>query len=119
MEANGSSNKYSLSNIKNVNIALGENINNMNDFDFYLSHNNFNYIQPDITKYGGISLIYNLANKYNYEVKCIHLNTSFSIAFKRNRLREENKQVPIIAYSIYSKYYQEPNISEGFILIKI
>jgi len=61
-----------LSNLKNVNIALGENINNMNEFDFYLSHNNFNYIQPDITKYGGISLIYNLAKKYNPKKIWLH-----------------------------------------------
>lgn len=62
----------SLSNLKNVNIALGENINNMNEFDFYFSHNNFNYIQPDITKYGGISLIYNLSKKYNSKKIWLH-----------------------------------------------
>ena len=44
----------------------------MNEFDFYLSHNNFNYIQPDITKYGGISLIYNLAKKYNPKKIWLH-----------------------------------------------
>ena len=62
----------SLSNLNNINIALGENINNINDFDYYFSNNKFNYIQPDITKFGGISLIFNLSKKYNPKKIWLH-----------------------------------------------
>lgn len=58
-------------------------------------------------------------NKYNYEIVCIHLTTSLDISYKRNKLREDSKQVPKIAYSVYNKYYEEPNENEGFILYKI
>ena len=57
------------------------------------------------------------ANKYNYEVVCIHVATSLEISFKRNRLRDESNQVPKIAYSVYSKYYNQPNKKEGFTLM--
>ena len=38
---------------------------------------------------------------------------------RQDRLRHENKQVPKIAYSVYTKHYQEPSSDEGFQLIKI
>lgn len=59
------------------------------------------------------------AQKYNYNVKCIHVTTSLDISYKRNKNREEIKQVPKIAYHVYKKYYEEPTEKEGFILIKI
>ena len=60
------------------------------------------------------------AKKNNYHnIKCIHLTTQLSIAFKRNRLKKEEKQVPKIAYSVYTKHDQEPSSQEGFQLIKI
>ena len=60
-----------------------------------------------------------LAQKYNYNIKCIHLTTSLDASIKRNINREENKQVPRIAFSVYSKYYEEPNVNEGFSLINV
>ena len=60
------------------------------------------------------------AKKNNYyNIKCIHVSTPLSLSFKRNRLRKEEKQVPKIAYSVYTKHYQEPSSDEGFQLIKI
>ncbi len=59
------------------------------------------------------------AKKYNYEVKCIHVNTSLDISYKRNKLRADDKQVPKIAYSVYKKYYEEPIIEEGFSLYTV
>ena len=47
------------------------------------------------------------------------MNTSLDVSYKRNKLRSDKKQVPKIAYSVYKKYYEEPNESEGFILITI
>jgi bifunctional polynucleotide phosphatase/kinase len=60
-----------------------------------------------------------LAKKYNYQVLCIHVTTPLEVAYKRNKQREEDKQVPKIAYSVYTKHYEEPNANEGFVLIKI
>jgi bifunctional polynucleotide phosphatase/kinase len=59
------------------------------------------------------------AKKYNYDIRCIHVNTSLDESYKRNLLRPDDKKVPKIAYSVYKKYFQEPNESEGFILITI
>ena len=60
-----------------------------------------------------------LAKKYNLPVTCIHVSTPLNVSFKRNRLRSDKKQVPKIAYSVYSKYYNEPNESEGFTLVVV
>ena len=57
-----------------------------------------------------------IANKYNLPITCVHVSVSSNIAFKRNRLRMDKKQVPKIAYSVYSKYYNEPTEKEGFTL---
>ena len=57
--------------------------------------------------------------KHNYNSVCIYLKTNLSNSFKRNRLRDSNKQVPKIAYSIYKKYFQYPNVNEGFTLYEI
>jgi len=59
------------------------------------------------------------ARKYNYKVRCIYLSTPLDISFKRNRLREDSKQIPKIAYSIYKKYFEEPCETEGFELIRV
>ena len=55
-----------------------------------------------------------LGKKHNYEVTCIHVCTSLDISYKRNKSREDDKQVPKIAYSVYKKYYEEPTEAEGF-----
>jgi len=58
------SNKDEFNNIinsTNCNLAFGENINNLDDFIFLGQNNKLKYIQPDLTKYGGISLISNLS----------------------------------------------------------
>mgnify|MGYP001319320645 FL=1 len=61
----------------------------------------------------------NFGNKYNYEIKCIHITTSLEISYKRNKTRNDEKQVPKIAYSVYKKYYEEPTEIEGFTLYTI
>ena len=60
-----------------------------------------------------------LAKKYNYKIKCIHISTSLDNSYKQNLNRDDTKKVPKIAFSVYSKYYEEPNESEGFILYTI
>ncbi len=60
-----------------------------------------------------------LAKLNNYSVRCIHMTTSLEESYKRNKTRPEDNQIPKIAYSVYTKYYNEPNEKEGFILIKI
>jgi bifunctional polynucleotide phosphatase/kinase len=59
------------------------------------------------------------AKKHDYAVVCIHISTPMDEAYKRNKLRDEDKQVPKIAYSVYTKYYEVPTIEEGFELIAI
>ena len=60
-----------------------------------------------------------LGKKYGYKISCIHVSTSLDISYKRNKERADEKNVPKIAYSVYSKYYEEPNESEGFTLYTI
>ena len=60
-----------------------------------------------------------LSKKHNYEIKCIHVNTSLDISYKRNKSRCDDKQVPKIAYSVYKKYYEEPTEEEGFKLYNV
>ena len=58
------SNKDEFNNIinsTNCNLAFGENINNLDDFIFLGQNIKLKYIQPDLTKYGGITLISNLS----------------------------------------------------------
>ena len=60
-----------------------------------------------------------LSKKYDYEVKCIHVTTSLDSSYKRNKSRDDEKQVPKIAYSVYSKYYEKPDEIEGFTLYEL
>jgi bifunctional polynucleotide phosphatase/kinase len=60
-----------------------------------------------------------LAKLNNYSIRCIHMTTSLEESYKRNKTRLEDNQIPKIAYSVYTKYYDEPTEKEGFILIKI
>jgi bifunctional polynucleotide phosphatase/kinase len=55
-----------------------------------------------------------LADKYNYHIQCIHVTTSIDLSYKRNKQRDDEKQILRIAYSVYTKYYEEPNENEGF-----
>jgi bifunctional polynucleotide phosphatase/kinase len=59
------------------------------------------------------------AKKHKYLIRCVHVNTSLDISYKRNKSRPEDQQVPKIAYSVYTKYYEEPTENEGFKLIII
>ena len=59
------------------------------------------------------------AKKHNYSVRCVHVQTSMEISYKRNKMRNEEDQIPKIAYSVYTKYFEEPGEDEGFVLIKI
>ena len=49
-----------------------------------------------------------------YDITCIHLETSREESYKRNKLRSDKKQVPLIAYSVYTKYFETPTPDEGF-----
>jgi len=60
-----------------------------------------------------------LGRKYNYKIICIHVSTPLEIAYKRNKLRNYEKYVPKIAYSVYKKHYEPPNENEGFVLVVI
>ena len=44
-------------------LAFGENITSFDEFISLSQNNKSKYIQPDLTKYGGISLINNLSKK--------------------------------------------------------
>jgi bifunctional polynucleotide phosphatase/kinase len=57
------------------------------------------------------------AKKHDYGVVCIHVSTPLEEAYKRNKLRDDTKQVPKIAYSVYTKHYNAPSVEEGFELI--
>ena len=57
--------------------------------------------------------------KYDYRVLCIHVSTSMEKSYKQNKLRDAEKQVPKIAYSVYKKYYNEPCETEGFELVVV
>ena len=60
-----------------------------------------------------------LGKKYNYKIVCIHVSTPLEVAYKQNKLRNYEKYVPKIAYSVYKKNYEEPSEIEGFTLLKI
>lgn len=60
-----------------------------------------------------------LARTHKYNVVCIHVTTPLDVAYKRNKLRNYEKYVPKIAYSVYSKHYEPPNENEGFTLFVI
>jgi bifunctional polynucleotide phosphatase/kinase len=60
------------------------------------------------------------AKKHGYNVRCIHVSTGFDESYKRNRLRDEDKQIPKIAFSVYKKHFEPPcKEEEGFELIEI
>ena len=50
-------------NATNCNLAFGENITNIDDFIFLSQSPKLKFIQPDLTKYGGISLLSYLSQK--------------------------------------------------------
>ena len=60
-----------------------------------------------------------LAKQYNLYVRCFHIITSFENSFNRNKLRNDNKQVPLIAYNTYKKRFENPDENEGFKLLEI
>jgi len=60
-----------------------------------------------------------LGKKYNYKIVCIHVSTPLEVAYKQNKLRNYEKYVPKIAYSVYKKNYEEPSEIEGFKLFVI
>ena len=57
------------------------------------------------------------ARKHDYEVVCVHVSTSLDESYKRNKLRDPENQVPKIAYSVYTKYFEPPTSVEGFEVI--
>lgn len=59
------------------------------------------------------------AKKYGYDIKCIHVTTPLENAYQRNKMRESEKQVPRIAYSVYTKYFEPPTEDEGFDLLEL
>ena len=59
-------------------------------------------------------LYIDFATKYTYSVQCIHVSTPMDISYKRSLMRQEEKKVPKIAFSVYKKYYETPTEDEGF-----
>jgi bifunctional polynucleotide phosphatase/kinase len=57
------------------------------------------------------------AKKHDYAIVCIYVSTSLDEAYKRNMLRDYDKQVPKIAYTIYRKNLNIPSKEEGFKVI--
>jgi len=49
-----------------------------------------------------------LGKKYDYKMVCIHVSTPLEVAYKRNKLRNYEKYVPKIAYSVYKKIMKSP-----------
>jgi len=64
-------------------------------------------------------LYLDFARKHGYTVRCIHVKTTQDISYKRNKCRDDSKQVPKIAYSVYKKHYEEPMEEEGFELLTV
>jgi bifunctional polynucleotide phosphatase/kinase len=61
-------------------------------------------------------LYVDFALKHSYSVECIHISTPLDVSYKRSLMRQEEKKVPKIAFSVYKKYYEAPTEEEGFIL---
>jgi bifunctional polynucleotide phosphatase/kinase len=61
----------------------------------------------------------NFAKKHGYTARCMHVATPLDVAYKRNKTRDPEKQVPRIAYNVYSKHYEKPSEIEGFELFTI
>jgi bifunctional polynucleotide phosphatase/kinase len=57
------------------------------------------------------------AKKHNLKVVCVHMTTSLEVSYKRNKERDPDQQVPKIAYSVYTKHFENPSVEEGFDLI--
>jgi bifunctional polynucleotide phosphatase/kinase len=60
-----------------------------------------------------------LGREYGYSIRCIHVATDLNTAYLQNKKREDKKQVPRIAYSVYNKHFVPPHESEGFTLCNI
>ncbi len=54
-----------------------------------------------------------------YQIRCVHVNTSYHEAYNRNMCRPEDKQVPKIAFNVYKKYFEKPDSAEGFTVLEI
>lgn len=57
----------------------------------------------------------NIAKEHNISndnIYLIEINCGLNDAYKRNKTRPSNFQIPRIAYNVYKKYYQKNNISE-------
>lgn len=64
----------------------------------------------------------NFARKYNYNTRCIHVDTSFEESYNRNKYRKmdiELGDVKLnkIPYYVYRKKFEKPSIDEDFDLI--
>lgn len=57
-------------------------------------------------------IIFGMSN--SYVSICIHMNTSLLESKKRNTVREDKKKVPTIAFNMYKKNFEEPQLIEGF-----
>jgi bifunctional polynucleotide phosphatase/kinase len=61
----------------------------------------------------------NFAKTYGYTVRCLHVTTPLDVSYKRNKMRNLENQVPLIAYSVFKKHYEEPTEKEGFVVCRI
>lgn len=62
---------------------------------------------------------FNTTSATPYQIRCVHVNTSYHEAYNRNMARSEDKQVPKIAFNVYKKYFEKPDSTEGFTVLEI
>ncbi len=62
-------------------------------------------------------VLIDLAKSYNVPVRCVHVSTSMEESLHRNEKRE--KVVPKIAYYMYRKKFEEPDSSEGCVVVVV
>lgn len=60
-----------------------------------------------------------LAKERDIPARCVHVKTSMEEAVARNNAREISKGVPMIAYYMFRKKYEDPTIDEGCTVITV
>lgn len=67
-------------------------------------------------------LYIDIAKKHDVSIRCYWFQASIDLAMHNNAYRQAaggKKQVPKMAYTFYTKDFQEPTISEGFQQVKL
>ena len=84
---------FDLINSSNISIALGENISNEDKFVHFLRNKNIKFMQPDLTKYGGLSfLIKNFNLKLQNKLYLHFLGSSVGLITSAHVMSAINKK---------------------------